>query len=200
MRFTNLRAAPRTIGGLTGGELVERVLEENFAIVYGFEWEVNGTEDNVLVPDVTLKMATGRGQHGPVQSSLSQPAALSLWDKISSSLRVRPTAPLKVSEAAPLSHDIGTTTSAGEVCPRSGWWQCSEGGNGIRVLRGQRQYFKQGQRMPQALLLPPQTLWEKIRRVQASFESKNPTTWKLVDKRKRLRLAGASPATSVNSR
>jgi hypothetical protein len=191
MRFTNLRAAPRTIGGLTGGELVERVVEENFAIIYGFEWEVNGTEDNVFVPDVTLRMATGQGPHGPVQSSLSQPAALSLWDKISSSVRVRPTAPPKANVAAPPSPAIGTTASAGETCPRSGWWQCREGGNGVGVLRGQRQYIKQGQRMPQALLLPPQTLWERIRGIQPGFESDTPTAWKLVDKRSRARIVSA---------
>jgi hypothetical protein len=91
-RFTNLRAAPRTIGGLTGDELVERVLEENFAIVYGFEWDVNGTEDDVFVPDLTLTMATGRSEDGPVSSSLSEPAALVLWDRIASSIRVRPPA------------------------------------------------------------------------------------------------------------
>jgi hypothetical protein len=191
MLFTNLRAAPRTIGGLTGDELVERVLEENFAIIYGFEWEVIGIEDNVFVPDVTLRMATGRGDHGPVQSSLSQPAALALWDKISSSVRVRPTAPPKASVAAPPSPAIGTTASAGEMCPQSGWWQCSEGGNGVGVLRGQRQYIEQGQRMPQALLLPPQTLWERIRGIQPSFERNTPTAWALVDKRSRTRIASA---------
>jgi hypothetical protein len=112
MRFTNLRAAPRTIGGLTGDELVERVVEENFAIIFGFQWEVNGTEDNVFVPDVTLRMATGRGKDGPVQSSLSQPAALALWDKISSSVRVRPTAAPTVTIAAPISPPLGTLSSA----------------------------------------------------------------------------------------
>ncbi|BDT57599.1 hypothetical protein MasN3_10930 [Massilia varians] len=88
-RFTNLRAAPRTIGGLTGDELVERVIEENFAIVYGFRWEVIGTEDNVYVPTVELTMKTGSGEHEPVRSSLSEPAAIALWDKISSSIRIR---------------------------------------------------------------------------------------------------------------
>jgi hypothetical protein len=101
MRVTDLRAAPRTIGGLTGDELAQRVIEENLAIVYGFNWEVNGTEDNVLVPDLTLTMVTGRGEDGPVRSSLSEPAALALWDKIVSSVRVRgassprPAAPMK---------------------------------------------------------------------------------------------------------
>lgn len=189
MRFTNLRAAPRTIGGLTGDELVERVVEENFAIVYGFEWEVIGKEDDVFTPDITLLMKTGNGEDGPIASSLAQPAAVALWDKISSSIRVRPTESLKVSAAAPSTPPLGTVTSAGEVCPVSGWYQCAEGGNGVSVLGGQRQYIMQGQRMPQALLLPPQTLWEKLKGVQPSYEAKAPTSWRLIDKRSRKRIA-----------
>ncbi|WP_429204037.1 T6SS immunity protein Tli4 family protein [Massilia sp. UYP11] len=98
-RFTKLRAAPRTIGGLTGDELVEQVLEENFSIIYGFRWEVDGSQDNVFVPEVHLMMKTGSGDDGPVPSSLSQPAALALWDEIISSIRVRPTQPPKAGAA-----------------------------------------------------------------------------------------------------
>jgi hypothetical protein len=53
--------------------------------------------------------------------------------------------------------------------------------------------------MPQALLMPQATLWDKVRRVQPSFESVAPTGWKLVDKRARGRgvsttlLAPAGP-------
>jgi hypothetical protein len=90
LRVTDLRAAPRAIGGLAGDELVQRVIEDNLAIVYGFQWELNGTEDNVYLPDVALTMATGRGEDEPVRSSLSEPAALALWDRIAGSLRVRP--------------------------------------------------------------------------------------------------------------
>jgi hypothetical protein len=93
MRITDLRAAPRTIGGLTGDEVAQRVIEDNLAIVYGFQWEVNGTEDNVLVPDVSLTMVTGRGEAEPVRSSLSEPAAMALWERISSSVRVRDAKP-----------------------------------------------------------------------------------------------------------
>jgi hypothetical protein len=90
---TELRAAPRTIGGFRGDELVRQVIEANGVFVYGFEWELNGTADNVLVPDIRLVMATGRGGGEPVPSSLTAPAAMALWDRISSSLRVRPAAP-----------------------------------------------------------------------------------------------------------
>lgn len=90
MRVTDLRAAPRTIGGLRGDEVAQRVIEDNFAIVYGFEWEVNGIQDTVYVPTLRLTMVTGRGRGEPVASTLSQPAALALWDRIASSIRVRP--------------------------------------------------------------------------------------------------------------
>lgn len=41
--------------------------------------------------------------------------------------------------------------------------------------------------MPQALLLPRQTMWQKLRGIQASVEPDQPTSWKLVDKRYRPR-------------
>lgn len=90
-RISNLRAARRTIDGLAGDEVVTRVVEMNDAIVYTFWWEVDGTEDNVLVPHFVFKMYVGKGEKGPVPSSLSQDAAMALWDKISSSIRLRPT-------------------------------------------------------------------------------------------------------------
>lgn len=187
MRFTRLRAAPRTIGGLTGDELVERVIEENFVLVYGFQWEMNGTVDDVLTPALSLIMATGRGDEGPISSSLSQHAAVSLWDRISSSIRTRPAAAPNTSMTAAAA-PLGTQASAGDTCPQSGWWECSNGGDGISVHGGQRQYIREGERMPQALLLPRQTLWEKVRGLQPSFEDKDPTSWKLVDKRSRRRI------------
>lgn len=189
LHFTTLRAAPRVIGGLPGDELVEKVVEDNSAVVYSLEWEVNGTEDNVYHPHLLFEMDTGKGKDGPVQSSLSQGAALGLWDKITSSIRIRTTTPPKTSAAEPLSTPLGTQARAGDTCPQSGWWQCHEGGDGTRVLGGQRQYINQGQRMPQAQLLAPQTLWEKIRGLQSSYEASTPTSWQLVDKRSRKRAA-----------
>jgi hypothetical protein len=185
-RFSRLRAAPRTIGGLTGDELAQRVLEENFAIIYGFQWEVIGKQDDVYTPDLSLLMKTGNGEDSPVSSSLAQPAALALWDKISSSIRIRPTqAKVGAAEPAP---QLGALASAGDTCPADGWWECRAGGNGVAVHGGQRQYIRQGQRIPQALLLPPQTLWEKVRGLQSSYEDTRPTAWKLVDRRSRRRV------------
>jgi hypothetical protein len=91
MRITKMRAAPREIAGLNGEELAELVVEENKARGHSFWWEVNGTKDKVLVPHVVFRMSTGNGNLNPVPSSLSDGAALGLWDRLSSSIRLRPT-------------------------------------------------------------------------------------------------------------
>lgn len=196
-RFTELRAGERDVNGLLGEELVTCVVEENDANVYGFWWEVNGTRDNVLIPHLMFRMDTGRSNDGPVPSSISEDAALGLWDKIVSSIRVRSVAPSNrpvVNEAAV---PIGTQALAGGQCPQSGWWLCSDGGNGVGVLGGQRQYIQKGERMPQALLLLPQTLWDKVRGLQPSVESKHPTSWKLVDQRARKRTSSELPLATA---
>lgn len=193
MRISRLRAAPREIGGLVGEELAELVIEENDARVHSFWWEVNGTEDNVLVPHVVFKMTTGNGNRQPVQSSLSDGAAIGLWDKISSSIRLRPAKSVQISRTDAPSTPLGAYAMAGERCPESGWWLCGDGGNGIGVLGGQRQYLRKGQKMPQALLLPPQTVWQRMRGLQPSYESKTRTGWKLVDKRERDRAPPPVP-------
>lgn len=93
--FRNLRKGPRAINGLLGEELAVKVKEGNLTTGFSFDWEMGGREDNVLAPLLTLELQTGispRAGGKPVQSSLSEAALLSLWSKISSSIRVRPTA------------------------------------------------------------------------------------------------------------
>ena len=108
-RVSNLRAAPRTIGGVTGDEVVTRVAEMNDTVGYSFCRKVAGTADNVFVPHFVLQMSTGEGSDGPVPTSLSQDAAMALWGKLSSSIRfhqaggrkgVRPTLPASASTKA----------------------------------------------------------------------------------------------------
>ncbi len=89
-RVKRLRADKRVIGGISGDEIAERFLENEDTVVHSFWWEVNGTHDNVFVPHLVFKMDTGYSDNGPVPSSLSDSAALRLWDKIVSSIRLRP--------------------------------------------------------------------------------------------------------------
>jgi hypothetical protein len=189
-----LRIGHRSINGIDGEEVLERGTERNFTNVYMFDWEVIGTKDNVLSPDMHLEMSTGHPAHAgapPVTSFLGNDEALvQLWDKISSSIRVRPTksAPSEDATPTPQGPTLGDSATAGDICPATGWWQCADGGEGTKVLGGQRQLLKKGQRMPQALLLPPQSAWEKLRGVQPSYENKQPTAWSLIDRRSKARV------------
>jgi hypothetical protein len=87
LRVSRLRAAQRTISGLRGEEVLERFAEDNNVNVFSFWWEVGETADDVMLPHLSFTMDTGKSDKGPVPSSLSQEAALALWDKISSSIR-----------------------------------------------------------------------------------------------------------------
>jgi hypothetical protein len=199
--ISTLKEGERTIGGLRGDELAVRVREINFATTYGFDWEMPGTENDVYSPFLSLELQAGinpQAGGAPVQSTLSEAALKDLWETILPSIRVRPAAEPKVAAAVAAQTGLGSYAKAGDICPQSGWWQCSDGGNGVGVLGGQVQYLKKGQRMPQALLLPPQTLWQKVRGLQPSYESKNPTSWKLMDKRVRPRAPLGIPLAQAN--
>jgi hypothetical protein len=191
--FTELRKRKRIVDKIEGDEIAQEVHELNFVTTFGFDWEVHGTEHNVFLPFMHLEMATGDPLHPggrPVISFLDEEALIQLWDKIVSSIRVRPT-----SAAAPKRDEPqpgpkpGDSASAGDICPETGWWECRDGGNGAGVAGGQRQFLKKGERMPQALLLQAQTLWDKLRGVQASYQREQPTGWILIDRRSRIRLA-----------
>jgi hypothetical protein len=192
LRVTRLRSGKRNINGIDGEEVLERVRELNFTTGYGFMWEALGVSDDPLQPNLLLNMETGtnpRPGGKPVDSSLHEDAILALWDSISSSIRVRRSGPPPAADPPPEppGPKLGALATAGEVCPQSGWWKCREGSPGVDVQGGSVQWIRKGDRMPQALLLPRQTLWQKLRGLQSSIEPSQPTTWNLVDKRLRPR-------------
>jgi hypothetical protein len=192
-----LRIGHRSINGIDGAEVLERGIQ-NFVDCYVFDWEADGTKENAFVPAMHLEISTGHSTKAgspPVPSFVGGDALIKLWDKISSSIRVRPTKPGAPAntEVTPSRPKRGDSASAGDICPESGWWQCTEGRNGDRVLGGQRQFLRKGQRMPQALLLPQQTAWERIRRVQSGYETTQPTSWTLVDLRTKARAKPGIP-------
>lgn len=90
-RFHVLRLGARAINGIPGEEVLDRVDEPNGSVLHGFMWESITTKDDVYRPVLALELHTGRGKPGqPVNSSLSDPEVLALWEGISGSLRVRP--------------------------------------------------------------------------------------------------------------
>lgn len=195
LAFTHLREGAHQVNDLAGEQLVMRVREPNFTTGYAFQWEAAGRPDDVYAPRLKLELEAGVNPVAggrPVQSTLSEEALFALWDGILGSIRLRPHAPVAAATPAPERVALGTGALAGDACPQSGWWQCADGGNGVAIFGGQRQFIKQGQRMPQALLLPPQTMWQRLRGVQPSYESANATLWSLADRRHGARVAQPS--------
>ena len=192
LRVSKLRSDKRSINGLHGEEVVERVREYNFTTGYAFNWETRGVADDLLRPYLSLEMQTGvsaRPGGKPTDTSLHEDALITLWDSIASSIRLRmsDSPPPSGLLPGPSGPKLGTVASAGDVCPQSGWWECNAGGAGLDVHGGQVQYLRKGERLPQPLLLPRQNFWQKVRGIQPSVESAQPTAWKLVDKRQRPR-------------
>jgi len=192
LRMNKLREGKRSINGIEGEEVLMRAREFNFTTTYGFSWDASGARDDLLQPYLSLELQTGISERPggkPVDTSLHEDALLSLWDSIVSSIRVRKNGPPPSggTPPQPSGPKLGAVANAGEVCPQSGWWRCSEGGPGLDVHGGRVRFVRQGERMPQALLLPRQTLWQKLKRIQPSVETPRPTTWTLVDKRQRPR-------------
>jgi len=190
-QLKKIRRGERTAAGVSGDEVLERGRELNSVDVYAFDWEAVGTPDDVERPTIHLELSTGHPKQvgaGPVLSRFSEDDLVELWDRVLVTLRRRPVAAeVPVAAALPTGHELGTCAEAGERCPATGWWRCDSGPEGTRVLHGACQYLHKGRRLPQALLLPPQTLWERFRGLQRSYEEERRTVWALVDRRHKKR-------------
>jgi hypothetical protein len=194
--MTKMREGKRNINGVDGEEVLLRAREYNFTTTYGFNWEAPGKTDDAMFPFLSLELRTGisdRPGGKPVESSLHEDALLELWNSIASSIRLRKDDPPSHPgpRPDPSGPKLGAVATAGDMCPQSGWWRCNEGGPETDVHGGRLQYVRKGDRMPQALLLPHQTLWQKLKRIQPSMESSQPTAWTLADKRQRPRRSTA---------
>jgi hypothetical protein len=93
-RTTKLRSAKRDINGMAGEELAERFREHRSTTEFMFNWETRGNEGDLSKPYVSLEMQTSpRPGAEPADSTLHQDALLALWDRISSSIRLRDAGP-----------------------------------------------------------------------------------------------------------
>lgn len=89
--FHSMRRGARSLNGVPGEEVLQRVDELNGVKLHGFMWESITDEKDVYLPSLSLELDTGLGRPGsPVNSSLSDAEVMAWWEKISSSLRRRP--------------------------------------------------------------------------------------------------------------
>ncbi|MGB9107353.1 MAG: T6SS immunity protein Tli4 family protein [Telluria sp.] len=115
LRVTKRRAGKRSINGLMGEEILERVREHNFATTYGFNWETRGIAEDFLQPYLALELQSGinaRPGGEPVSTSLHEDALLQLWDTIASSIRLRTPDTLRPHPAQPATPAQATRQAA----------------------------------------------------------------------------------------
>lgn len=175
-RFHTTFAGRREINGIRGEEVAYWVREHNGTKGHSYMWESDTTKGDPMRPCLSLELGTGYGPPGdkPVNSSLSDGEVQRLWDRISASIRARP---VKVPAAEPT--PPADRAQAGTPCPASGWWSCGGQADGHAVLGGTTQYFERGVRMPQAELLGPLTMFDRLKRQQPTFTRAEPTVWVL---------------------
>jgi len=174
-RFHLFKRGTRMLNGQAGDELLERVHELNGNYGHKFMWEAaHNRTDNVFFPLMSFELSTGNSQPGTtVDSSLTDAEALALWDKMLSSLRVRPVVVAEPVAATPTQAAIGTRANSGMACPASGWWHCLNA-----LAQDNTRWFQRGQILPKASLQRQKSILDRLKG-KPGLTSK-PTVWEFV--------------------
>jgi hypothetical protein len=174
------RESPREIHDWkTGYELLLRNPDEEGVHSYhDFEVRFTGVPHDPYKPYIDIQFQTGVANNtaGATKASLTDEEAIAVWDKITSTIRVRPTSatPVKSADAGPRL-PLGELAATGRTCPQTGWWAPDEerGTNG-----GGRQHIKKGERMPHVVSQTAPSLWQKLKGEQPVHQTA--AVWKLV--------------------
>jgi hypothetical protein len=113
---------------------------------------------------------------GATKASLTDEEAIAVWDKITNTIRVRPTGPAAAKRADPdPALPLGELAATGRICPQTGWWE--SGRSGV-IEGGRRQHIKAEERMPHVVSLGEPSVWQKLKGERPSYRTA--TVWKLV--------------------
>jgi hypothetical protein len=177
------RESPRQIyDWKTGYEVLTRAPdEEDVHSYHDFQMKFIGVPHDPYKPYADIQFQTGVADNaaGATKASLTDEEAIAVWDKITSTIRVRPTGNAAVKTAGADSGPrlpLGELAATGRTCPQTGWWIPSEPGEDKAK---QRQHIKAGDRMPHVVSLGEPSLWQKLKGEQPSYRTA--TVWKLVD-------------------
>lgn len=180
-RVKFFRRASRQIGNWQGAEaLALKPAQEKEKESHEFHFISMGAPNDSLQPELDLQLDTGASgrRKGAVKPSLTDEEAVALWDKLTSSIRVRPTGGKPEGKPAHPSTPSETRAITGELCPKTGWWECPDAGN---VEGGKRRYFSEGEPLPYVVVAAYPNLWQKLTGDHPS--RKTTTVWKLVQEK-----------------
>lgn len=146
--------------------------------IHDFGMDFKGVPSDPYKPYLDIRMQTGVDDNvaGATKASLTDEEAVAVWDRITSTIRVRPTstAPAKSADAGPR-RPLGELAATGRTCPQTGWWapDVVPDKNG-----GGNQHIKAGDIMPHAITSGEPSLWQKLKGERPS--ARVATVWKLV--------------------
>jgi hypothetical protein len=178
-----LRRGKRTIQNWGEGfEALARSPEQpEVHSIHDFGMDFQGVANDPLRPFINIQMQTGIADNeaGATKPLLNDSEAVAVWDRITSTFRVRPTgaAAVKATTAETQPHfPLGELAATGRTCPQSGTWESSEPSG---IEGAQRRYIKAGDIMPRIAVRVEPSLWQKIKGETPSHQLA--TIWKLVD-------------------
>ncbi|MBW8828941.1 MAG: hypothetical protein JF606_05835 [Burkholderiales bacterium] len=163
----------------TGYEILTRTPDEEGSHGHHDFWmKFTGVAYDVFNPyaDIQFKTGVEHDGAGATKPSLTDEEAVALWDKLTASIRVRPTGGgVKTSDATPPNAPLGELAATGRACVQTGWWESVDDDT---VNAARRQHIKAGERMPQVAKLGKAGLLDRLRGEQPVY--RGPTMWKLV--------------------
>lgn len=186
-RVKFLRRAPRQIGAWQGAEaLALKPAQGKEKESHEFVFISMGAPNDSLQPRLNMQLDTGASDRrkGAVKPSLTDEEAVALWDKLTSSIRVRPTGGKQEGKAADPGIPLETRSVTGALCPATGWWECTYPGN---VDGGTLRHFIEGEPLPYIVVVGEPNLWQKVTGDRPSRQMT--TAWKFAGNDK----AGETP-------
>lgn len=176
------REQPRRIHDWhTGYEVLLRTPDEDGSLSHHeFRIKFTGVPLDRLRPYADIQLQTGVRDDaaGAAKASLTDEEAIAVWDKITSTIRVRPTSGSSLKTAGvdkPLVQ-LGELAATGRICPQSGWWESTESGvaNDAR-----RRRVMAGERMPHAISVGEPSFLQRLKGELPTYTTA--TVWRLVE-------------------
>ncbi|MFN3792766.1 T6SS immunity protein Tli4 family protein [Massilia sp.] len=172
-----LRQGALQLEGWKGEEmaLVTPVYKDDKA-VHEFRFHSAGAVHDSLQPELDIRLDSGvkDNRKASVNPSITDEEALALWDKLISTIRVRRPSDATATTAATRQTPLGSVARTGEICPQTGWWECTESKS---TDRHAKRLLRAGEPVPHAQLDSKSGLWQRF---FGERKRHMPAVWKLV--------------------
>jgi len=144
--------------------------------VHEFRFHSVGAVRDSLQPEIDIRLDSGvkANRKASVNPSITDEEALALWDKLISTIRVRRPSDATATAAVTRRTPLGSLARTGEICPQTGWWECTESKS---TDRSAKRLLRGGEPVPHAQLDSKSGLWQRFFGERKRYM---PAVWKLV--------------------